>query len=73
MLSHHLARLEVRRERYSSLLFDFSEMSSDEIFPDKEVLVGKFVLNRRTGNLELEDSTGSIPICPMENRDRFEA
>ena len=54
----------------SPISFDFCAAKSKTIFNDEIVLIGKIVLNRKTGNFELSDNTGSIPICPVEKQSR---
>jgi len=67
LLSHHELQLQEKRERYSSqnssIQFDFCQKSSKEILTQNEVLIGRIVLNGKTGRFELQDVTGSVPVC----------
>jgi hypothetical protein len=54
----------------SPISFDFCAAKSNSVFLEEIVLIGKIVLNRKTGNFELIDNTGSIPVCPVEKQSR---
>ena len=76
----HRAQLQNRRQRYenpnSPLQYDFSTESSKSFFEssnvDRQMVIGRVVLNRKTGNLEVTDESGSIPVCPVEAKSRFD-
>jgi len=73
----HLREEEEKRKKKEKILFskspisfDFYAANSKSIFQEEIVLIGKIVLNRKSGNLELSDNTGSIPVCPIEKQSR---
>ena len=52
--------------------FDYCIEESGNVLSDRHILVGRIVLSRKTGNFELADGSGSIPICPVNHQLRFQ-